>query len=141
MNLNLFKVTLIIILFNTSIITSQTRATKETKIVLTVHNKSNEVTGIGLLSRFKKMNYQEASKKYPESKFFIGSLKGNYTLLRESILPERGAKIIIYTEKQFFPSENFFPSDQFIPGDNFKIGTVSSKVISSKKGELIIKTN
>lgn len=46
----------------------------------------------------------------------------------------------MYTDKQIFLEDYFLPADKLFPGDRFDLGKTKAKVVSSKKGELILKT-
>lgn len=119
---------------------SQTLSTKETKVVLIVDSESNNVTDLALFSIIQKMDKERLRKKYPNHKFYIGLLKGNYEIQGSDILPKENTSVIMFTEKQIFLEANFFSSDDLSPGDSFNIGKTKAKVVSNKKGELILKT-
>ena len=131
---------ILFLLFGTLFSLAQTRSTKATKIILVVNNKSDEVEQIELFASFQKMKQKELNTTYAHHKFFLGVLKGTYKLENNMIIPGDNTTIVMYTEKQFFPSEQFFKRDDLIPGDAFNIGKTQAKVIANKKGELTIKT-
>lgn len=123
---------LFLLLFSVSVFTAQTRSTKETKVVLIVSQKTNEVSGLEL---FETQNTENIlPKKYPGNTFYLGILKGTYELHNNVVLPKSGAIITVYTDKQLF-SENHLSLKESI---NF--GSVKTKVVSRNKGELILKT-
>lgn len=134
------SIVVIFLLFGTLFSLAQTRSTKASKIILVVNNKSNEVEHIKLFASFQKMKQKELTATYDHQKFFLGVLKGTYKLENKMIIPGDNTTIVMYTEKQFFPSEQFFKSDDLIPGDAFNLGKTHAKVIANKKGELTIKT-
>ena len=106
-------------------------------MVLVVGEKSGSITHITLLNSFKKMEQSQRSKKYPNAKFYIGLLTGNYELDKENVItPSERTKITMYTEKQFFTGEHPFSGDGLSIGDDFELGKSKAKVISNKKGDL-----
>lgn len=111
---------------------AQTRSTKETKVVLIVSQKTNEVTGLELFEIQNSKNV--LPKKYPGSKFYLGTFKGSYELTKNVVQPKSGAIITIYTEKQLFSE------DQFSISDNINFGGTKTMVVSRKNGEIILKT-
>lgn len=119
---------------------AQTLSTKETKVVLIVDSKSDKVTDMALFTVIQKMDKQRLKKKYADRKFYIGLLKGSYEIKGMDIIPKEGTTVIIFTEKQFFPEARIFPSSDISEGDSFKIGTTKAKVLSNRKGELVLKT-
>lgn len=134
------SLTIIFLLLFTLFSYGQTRSTKATKIILVVHEKSDVVEHLELLSTIQKMNQNELRTAYPEHKFFLGVLKGTYKLDKKKIIPGSNTTVIMYTEKQFAPSEQFLKSADLHPGDDFKLGKTKAKVITNKEGELTIKT-
>ncbi|MEX0289603.1 MAG: hypothetical protein AB3N14_10885 [Flavobacteriaceae bacterium] len=120
---------------------AQQRTTKETKVIFVVNESTHQVSQMRLFLEIKE-NYtkEEILKKYPNSKFYIGLLEGNFKKESGQIIPGEGATVIMYTNKQYFPEEHFFPGDNLFPGDNFNLGKAKAKVVSSKKGELILRT-
>ncbi len=119
---------------------AQTLSTKETKVVLIVDSKSNNVTDMALFTTIQKMDKGRLKKKYANRKFYIGLLKGNYEIKGADIIPKENTTVIMFTEKQIFPEAHFFSSGDLSPGDSFDIGKTKTKVVSNKKGELILKT-
>jgi len=119
---------------------AQTLSTKETKVVLIVDSESNKVTDMALFSTIQKMDKGLLKKKYPNRKFYIGLLRGNYEIQGADIIPKENTSVIMFTEKQIFPEAHFFSSDDLSPGDSFDIGKTKSKVVYNKKGELKLKT-
>ncbi len=130
---------LLIITITASFLTlAQTKTTKETKVIAVVTNST-----ITAIEHFEPYKNNEAGliKKYPKSKFFIGLLKGKYEVKNGVIIPQNDTTIAIYTEKQIFHKTGIFSKEEPKSGDVITIGKTKAKVISSKKGELIIKTN
>lgn len=119
---------------------AQERITKGTKIVLAVNEKSKAVEHIELLVNFQKITKEQLLEKYGWHNFFLGELKGTYLPNKNGILLGNDTTIIMFTDKQFSPPEYFFQSDNLAPGDEFNLAGVKAKVITVKKGELIIKT-
>lgn len=118
----------------------QTRSTKATKIVLVVNQKSNSVEHIELLVSFQKKKKKELAGSYTNHKFFLGVLKGKYSLEKERIIPGNNTTIILYTEKQFTIPEPYIHGDSLTLGDEFNLGKIKAKVVANKKGELTLKT-
>ncbi|WP_166963968.1 hypothetical protein [Yeosuana marina] len=136
MNKNLLKskagYLFLLLLFNVCFFNAQTRSTKETKVVLIVSQKTNEISGLEL---FETQNSENTlPKKYPGNKFYLGILKGNYELDKNAVQPKSGAIITIYTDKQLFSE------DQFSLKESINFGSIKTKVVSRNKGELILKT-
>jgi hypothetical protein len=121
-------------------ITAQTLFTKETKVVLVVDSKTESVNQIILLNKIDNGGEAQFLKKYAGSKFYGGLLKGAFELDKEVILPAENTTIIMFTEKQLFLDESYKPSEGLLPGDYFNLGRTNAKVVSRKKGELIVKT-
>lgn len=118
----------------------QTRSTKATKIVLIVNEKSNSVEHMELLASFQKKKKKELAGSYTNRNFFLGVLKGTYSLENERIIPGNNTTIILYTEKQFAIPEPYVHGDSLTLGDTFNLGKIKAKVVANKKGELILKT-
>jgi hypothetical protein len=119
---------------------AQTLTTTETKVVLVVNGDSEKITHIELFNTFQKMKRQEVYTKYADAKFYIGILEGSYTLKEKNVMLDKGAIITMYTKRQFFPRDSFVFEERFVPGDRLELGKTTAKVISNKKGELILKT-
>jgi len=127
-----FKILILLSIIGFYQVQAQTRITKETKVVLVVNKKTNEVTNMKLFDA--KNSEKILPKKYPNSKFYIGVLKGNFELNSDIIEPKSGAIITMYTDKQLFSN------DKFVGNDNITIGKIKTQIISSKNGELVLKT-
>jgi hypothetical protein len=104
-----------------------------------VSANSATVTHLELLNTFQKMKQEEIAKKYPNSRFYLGLLAGSYELAKNELTPLGETTIIMYTEKQFYPAGHFLSENEFSPGDEFDLGKTKGKVMSMKKGELILK--
>ncbi len=131
---------LILILFVFGECPAQTLSTKETKVVLVVNSESEIVTHITLFTEMQKMDKANLFKKYKGCKFYVGLLKGSYGIGDDHIVPKANTTIIMYTDKQIFPEEDYLPADMLLPGDSFHLGKTKAEVVSSKKGELILRT-
>ncbi len=127
-----FKILILLSIIGFYQVQAQTRTTKETKVVLVVNKKTNKVTNMELFDA--KNSEKILPKKYPNSKFYIGVLKGNFELNKDVIEPKSGAFITMYTDKQLFSN------DKFVGNDNITIGKIKTQIISSKNGELVLKT-
>ncbi len=127
-----FKILILLSVIGFYQVQAQTRTTKETKVVLVVNKKTNKVTNMELFDA--KNSEKILPKKYPNSKFYIGVLKGNFELNKDVIEPKSGAFITMYTDKQLFSN------DKFVGNDNITIGKIKTQIISSKNGELVLKT-
>jgi len=111
---------------------AQTKSTNETKVVLILSKKTNEVSGIALLDTENSKNV--LPNTYPNHIFYLGIFKGSYEISDALIEPLSGATITIYTDKLLFSE------DQFSHLDDINFGSVQTKIISKKNGELILKT-
>jgi len=123
---------LILLLFGMFFCSAQTISTNETKIVFILSQKTNEVSGITLLDTENSKNV--LPNTYPNHIFYLGILKGNYELNDKLVIPLTGSTITIYTDKILFSE------DQFSNLDHINFGNVKTKIISKKKGEIILKT-
>lgn len=130
----------IMLMANFLTVGAQTHSTKETKVVLVVSSKTGAVTHIALFHNFQNLKKEEIYEKYTDHKFYIGLLKGSYGIDNDVIVPQENTTIIMYTEKQVFPEEYFSRADNLMPGDRFDLGKTKAEVVSSKKGELVLRT-
>jgi hypothetical protein len=119
---------------------AQTHSTKETKVILVVSYNTRSVSNIVLFHTFQNLKKEEVFKKYDTSKYYVGLLMGSYELNDDDVVPIDNTTIIIYTEKQIFLDEYFLPADKLLPGDRFDLGKTKAEVVSSKKGELVLRT-
>ena len=135
------KLSLIIVLslFDVAVMQSQTHTTNETPIVLLTSIESDIILGIELLNNFWAKSENDVLIAYPDCKFYKGLLKGAYDRTESLIIPLTGTLITIYTNEQIFLRGNFLSESELSVGDAFKIGKTKSKIISSKKGELMLK--
>ena len=119
---------------------AQSLITKETKVVVVVKGASEGITQLALFNTFEKMKGNEILEKYPNCQFYIGLLQGNYELNENDVIPLMGSTIIMYTDQPYLSSNNTLPSARFSAGDQLDLGLGKAKVVSNKKGELILKT-
>ncbi|WP_143144230.1 hypothetical protein [Flaviramulus basaltis] len=134
--------------FVVQILQAQSRSLKTTKVVCVVENRTNNIVGLEL---FDQQESKALIKKYPKSKFYLGILKGTFTVKDNLVKPSKNTSIIIYTNKNelpgdmFIPGDMFLPGDMFIPGDmfstghNFFINNSKLQVIESSKSQLVFK--
>tara|TARA_R110002126_G_scaffold4147_1_gene22205 strand:+ start:559 stop:972 length:414 start_codon:yes stop_codon:yes gene_type:complete len=123
---------LILLLFGMFFCSAQTLSTNETKIVFILSKKTNSVSGITLLDIDNSKNV--LPNTYPNHIFYLGILIGSYELSDNLVIPLTESTITIYTDKALFSEE------QFSHLDHINFGSVKTKVISKKKGEIILKT-
>jgi hypothetical protein len=123
---------LLLLLFAVFFSSAQTKSTNEAKVVLILSKKTNEVSGITLLDTANSKNVLPST--YPNHIFYLGILQGNYEIRDNLVQPLTGSTITIYTDKLLFSE------DQFSLLDHINFGSVKTKIISKKKGELILKT-
>lgn len=126
---------LIFSLIVTSPLIAQARSTNETKLALIVNKENTKIIDLEL---FDEKQAENITKRHPESKLFIGLLRGSYELEKGRVKPNRGATITIFTDRQFFPNENFFPKEKLNTGDHLNIGPTKAKITSNTKGELVL---
>ena len=119
---------------------AQELTTNGAKVVLVVDEKTSEITQIELFSNFQQLKEATIEKNYPNSQFYMGLLKGNYSLKNNEVVPGYGATVTMYTNRQFYPGEQEFVKEDLKPGQQLRLGKIKAKVLSSKKGELIVKT-
>ncbi len=117
---------------------AQERSTTGMKIIVVVDAKSNTISNITPLDTFQKMMVSDVYEQYPGCHFYMGSLIGTYDLTDTEVIPAAHAKVIMYTEREFFRSGDFVDAQTLGKGDNFRIGKVMSIVTSNKKGELCL---
>jgi len=128
--------------FNTQ---AQKKMIKKIKIVLVVNEKTNLVTNLIDHAKIKDLintrGESQIHKKYPDSKFYIGLLKGNYKSNKSSILPSGGSTITVNTSKQLFGDKlgNFDKMGNFKKGDLVKLGGSEAEVISKLQVEMTLK--
>lgn len=120
---------------------AQMHSTKETKVILVVSATTQTVTHIVLFSSFERLKRQQVEEAFVRSKFYIGLLRGNYTLDDYGLKPEKDAEVIIYTNRQVFQEEPFLAGEEVSLGDKIKLGNQTARIISSKKGEIMLKTH
>ncbi len=116
---------------------AQTRVTKETKVLVIVNEDNSKVLGMAL---FKKDDINKTVERYPQSKLYIGLLKGSYIIENGTLLPLEGATVVVYTERRFFQPEELFANETLMPGSFLDFGKTRVQVISNNNGELILKT-
>ena len=119
---------------------AQVLSTKEAKVILVVDETKETVSHIELFGNFQLMKRAEVLEKYPNCRFYIGLLEGSYELNKNSVIPINGSTIIMYTDRQYLSNTKFFTSDKLSIGDQLALGSIKAKVVSKKKGELILKT-
>jgi len=117
-----------------------TKTTKETKVIMVVEGTAEGITQVVLFNTFEKMKGNEIFGKYPNSQFYIGLLQGRYEVNDDKVTPSKGSTIIMYTDRHYLSSNRIPPSDGFSVGDHLNLGSGKAKVVSNKKGELILKT-
>lgn len=137
-SLNLKLWWLLACLFAITVSKAQERTTKETKVVVIVHEAHQQVAKLQLLNTFLKTDEEAIFKKYPKHSFFYGMLKGTYELRANEVSPLVGATITVYTERQLFAERNFYANKELIAGDTYKLGETKTAVVDSKKGELVL---
>ncbi len=121
-------------------VAAQTLSTKETKIVLIVKSETGAVTQLELFHTFHSKKREEIYKEYEDCEFYLGLLSGSYEDNNNHIEPKKNTTIIMYTDKQIFPEDYFLPATKVLPGDRFDLGKIKAEVISSTKGELVLRT-
>ena len=140
--MNKLKCLLLIICLGTcSVVQAQTHSTKETKVILVVSANTQVVTHMVLFNSFEKLKRQEVENAFPNSKFYIGLLKGNYILDDYGLKPEKDTEVIIYSNRQVFQEEPFLAGEDIALGDKIKLGNRTARIISNKKGEITLRTH
>ncbi|MBT8302332.1 MAG: hypothetical protein KJO63_13445, partial [Maribacter sp.] len=77
---------------------------------------------------------------FPNCQFYIGLLQGRYEVEEDKVIPSKDSTIIMYTEQHYLSGNTLLSSDGLLAGDQMNLGSGRVKVISNKKGELILKT-
>ncbi|WP_339711362.1 hypothetical protein [uncultured Kriegella sp.] len=125
---------------NCLVLGAQTHSTKETKVILVVNINTKTTTHIVLFNSFEKLKRQQVESAFPNSRFYIGLLRGNYTLNDYGLKPEKDTEVVIYTNRQVFQEEPFLAGEEVGLGDKIKLGNKTARIISRKKGEIMLKT-
>jgi hypothetical protein len=119
---------------------TQVLSTKEAKVILVVSEREEAVSHIELFNNFQLMKRAVALEKYPNCQFYIGLLIGSYELNENIVVPLKGSSVIVYTDRQYLSDNSLFPNARSSFGKQLNLGSAKAKVISNKKGELILKT-
>ncbi len=119
---------------------AQVLSTNEAKVILVVDETKETVSHIELFGNFQLLKRAEVIEKFPNCQFYIGLLRGSYELNDHNVTPLIGSTIIMYTDQPYLSSNRILQSARFSTGDQLSLGSGSAKVISNKKGELILKT-
>lgn len=122
------------------VIGAQTHSTKETKVILVVGVNTKTITHIVLFNSFDKLKRQQVEEAFAHSRFYIGLLRGDYTLDDYGLKPEKDAEVVIYTNRQVFKKEPFLSRDGIALGDKVKLGNRMARLISNNKGEITLIT-
>jgi len=135
--------------FVAQIIQTQTRSLKETKVVFVIENGTNTITALEL---FNQEETKALLKKYPNSKFYLGLLLGEFTVKDNMVSPSINTSITIYTNKNeltdgnlliddtLLQGDTFLPGDPFNSGHKFFINNTKLQVIERSKSQLVFKT-
>lgn len=138
----------VFICFGSQIIRSQNKNEKAAKVVFVIENKTNAIKSLELFNQDKS---KVLLKKYPNSKFYLGLLKGEFGVKNDLVIPSKNASIIIYTNKEelpqniFLPGDTFLLGDTFLPGDTFNLGhkffinKIKLQVIERSQSQLVFK--
>mgnify|MGYP000604088989 FL=1 len=105
--------------FVAQIIQTQTRSLKETKVVFVIENGTNTITALEL---FNQEETKALLKKYPNSKFYLGLLLGEFTVKDNMVSPSINTSITIYTNKNELTDGNLLIDDTLLQGDTFLPG-------------------
>ena len=111
--------------------------TKETKVLLVMDLEAKDFKAMELFND--QDSLEIISIKYPGHGVYIGLLQGGYELSENGIRPEEDAVITIYTDQRLFAGNLDFPSENYSLGREFKMQGNGIRVVSNKKGELILK--
>ncbi|MCG2461582.1 hypothetical protein K8352_12550 [Flavobacteriaceae bacterium F89] len=131
----IFSFTLIYLSF--VYVQAQPMVTKETKVLLVMDPVTEDFRFMELFDD--RNNVETLGVKYPGHGIYIGLLQGGYELHDERIRPEGNAVITIYTDQQLIAGNLDFPEKNYPIGRDFKMQGNSVRVVSNKKGELILK--
>ena len=135
--------------FVAQITQTQTRSLKETKVVFVIENGTNTITALEL---FNQEETKALLKKYPNSKFYLGLLLGEFTVKYNMVSPSINTSITIYTNKNeltdgnlliddtLLQGDTFLPGDPFNSGHKFFINNTKLQVIERSKSQLVFKT-
>ena len=141
--MNIFKIYLLcipyLLVLHSDSFEVQEHSTKKAKVVLVFNEKTGVISNLQLYRSFQKMDMKSAMSSYPNSKFYIGTLTGNYHLNDDELIPSQGATITVYTQREYIWNESAAWSENYNTGDSFSIGNKQARVLMSKKGELILK--
>jgi hypothetical protein len=129
--------------FGVQILQAQNPKKHDANVVFVVENKTNTITSLEL---FNQQESKALLKKYPNSKFYLGLLKGGFTVKDDLVNPDKNTSIIIYTNQNELLGDTFLSGDTFLPGDIFNSGhkffinNIKLQVIERSKSQLVFKT-
>jgi hypothetical protein len=110
---------------------AQNRSTRGTKIVVVIDNNAKKIKNLELYTNT--LDENQLLKKHPNSLFYIGLLEGDYEMDGEVIVPKSNAAITIYSNKEIFSNKQFLREDEIF------IGNIKTKLVSNKRGEIILR--
>lgn len=119
---------------------AQNIATNETKIIVVVKKTTNTIDKLVHYPTFKDLSTAQIEKTYPGHIFYLGLLKGNYTMENDEIILSKNATVTIYTNKQYYPKSDKLSPNHLKTSESLKIGKTKAVVHARKEGEIILKT-
>ncbi|SHG74793.1 hypothetical protein [Flagellimonas flava] len=130
---------LVLLIFLTPFcIGAQTKMAQEAKIVVSINKGGHTIDALYFLATIKqdKMLLEENST----TKYFLGTLTGEYQVHNREVLPSQGATIKVFKDQEVFSKDDIFPIKGFEEQKDVRLGKTKATVIENKKGELILKT-
>jgi len=133
----LLLLTLLLMTYSTL---AQTIATNETKIIVVVKKAENTINKLVHFNTFKALSTQDIEKKYPKCAFYLGLLKGKYSIDNDELELGNEATLTVYTNKQYYPKDGKLSSKAIKLGTSMQIGKVKTIVVTNKDGEITLKS-
>lgn len=82
----------------------------------------------------------EVEQMYPECSFYLGLLKGHYSMDKEEIALGKDTTVTVFSNKQYYPKDGKLSAKEIKKGSSIRIGKTRAKVLASKDGELVLTT-
>ena len=133
----LLVLTLLLITYS---VRAQTIATNETKIIVVVKKAENTINKLVYYNTFKDLSHQDKEKKYPKCAFYLGLLKGKYSIDNDELELGNEATLTVYTNKQYHPKDGTLSSKDLKLGVSVQIGNAKTLVVTNKEGEITLTT-
>jgi len=131
---------------NSSLSNNKSIREKETMVVYVIDNKTEKLRNIVLYEAFKNDYLKTKLKKYKNSSFLTGYLKGSYELKSGEVIAEKGSSYIIIKDKnaslfdkptpvyieipmkeRYTGKFKFIPEEEFLQSDDMSINLIDGR--------------